>query len=285
VRSVVDDSVLLRTRGALGESEHVRAIRALVEERYPLLLDPKFAPEVSLLFEFISPEFRIVLDYPQADLILLGVISHADLRLWDVPDVIEFARAHYLPMVNILTLPTSFDELLDAVTDFENQEGVVARCDEGNTLVKLKSASYLALHRLRFTLSAKSVRALCEELDVHDLDDFAAYLREHNADWELLADVKPLVQTYLNAVAAAEQEYENLLAAVNQWRQDSPASTRKDFALELAVPMGGKRASAAFLLFEDRVEEARACTRTLVLDERFQSLQKADEQRLAALDN
>jgi hypothetical protein len=283
VRSVVDGAVMLRTRGVLAENRHVLAMREVATARYPLLLDPDFAPDVSLLFEFISPDFRIILGYPEADLILLGVVAHADLCLWDVPDTTEFARAHNLHVIDLLALPTTPDALVEAVTALKDQEGVVARCDHGNTLVKLKSASYLAHHRLRFSLSAKTVRSLCDERNVRHIDDFTAYLHEQGADWELMADVRPLVQTYLDAVADADADLARLQTDVAAQLRSVPTPSRKDFALNFAVDLGGKYTAAAFFLFDGRVEDAFSSLRERALDKRFQTLQNEDELRLAAL--
>jgi hypothetical protein len=281
VRSVIDGKVLLRTRGMLTETKHTRAMRAVAAERYPILLDPAFEPQVSLLFEFISPDFRIIINYPEADLVLLGAVAHSDLRLWDVPALAAFAAAHGLHLIELIGLPREPGALFETVRDLEDQEGVVARCDSGQTMVKLKSASYLALWRLRFSLTAKTVREICETRDVQSMEDFTAYITEYGADWELLAEVRPLVQTYLDASAGAAAEFEQLRADVAA--QLAGAPSRKEFALGFAVPRGGAQTGAAFSLFDGRADEALKILRERALRESFAVLQAEDERRLAAL--
>ena len=159
---------------------------------------------------------------------------------------------------------------------------MVARCDRGRTMVKLKSATYLALHRLRFSLTAKAIRQICIDRDVRQLQDFTDYLTENDADWELMADTRPLVETYLSAAGATDRAFDELKVAVAAARDMFPA--RKDFALSFAVPLGGARTHAAFAILDRRDDAAYNYLREAELDARFKNLEAADEQRLAELD-
>lgn len=282
IRSVIDGEVMLRTRGVLPPSPHSDAMRAAAAARYPILLDPAFCPDVSLLFEFVSPEFRIILSYERDDLILLGAVNHSDLTLWDVPELQRLATEHALTLVEIVELPIDPDALIEAVGAMEGREGVVARCDGGATMVKLKSFAYLALHRLRFSLSAKAVRAICVERDVQNLGDFSAYLAEHDADWELMNDLRPLVDAFLAARNAAVRKADALGGRVAA--QVEAGTDRKAFAIDFAVPLGGASTAAAFSLLDGDTVRAFALLRDAELDVVFADLVAADQRRLESLD-
>jgi len=283
IRSVIDGQVVFRTRGTLQDTEHTRAMREVATHKYPILLDPTFEPERSLLFEFVSPLFRIIIRYQEADLIFIGIVSHHDLSLADVPELKQVAEESGFHLVQIMELPTDFSRLEETVEHFASEEGVVARTDNGQTLVKMKSARYLAFHRLRFALSAKRLQEICKERNVHSPDDFAEYLKEHDADWELVEDVRPLVDTYLEAQALAEARFAVFKDEVP--KQLADAGSRRDFAVSYAVPLGGVATHVAFALADEREQDAY----DMVLDEElgraFAEAEAADEERLAAIED
>ncbi len=68
IRSVINGKVHFRTRGShtLGEG-FIGPIMKMVQERYPKLLDPNLDARYSILFEYTSPENKIVVDYAQED--------------------------------------------------------------------------------------------------------------------------------------------------------------------------------------------------------------------------
>ena len=281
IRSVVDGAVMIRTRGTLAQSDHTRAMSALAAARYPALLDPAFAPEASLLLEFVSPRFRVVVGYETEDLTLLGAVCHRSLRLADMPALEALAGAGDLRLVDLVELPSDPVALVTAVRAQADGEGIVARCDSGQTLVKIKSASYLALHRLRFALSARVVREVCEQRQVSSLEDFGVYLAEQGADFELVSDARPLVDAYLAALDDAAEEFAELAARVPV--ELAAAVDRKAFAVGFAVPLGGARTGAAFALADGDPERAQRLLRQRALDERFAALEAADDRRLMGL--
>lgn len=148
--------VRIATRGSF-DSPQAQHAEQVWRDRYS---DVSLPANATPLFEVIYPENRVVVDYKtRDDLTLLAVIDHktgADLPLdcfgWPGPKVrtAEFG---------------SFDELAAYVagyTDSRNPlEGFVARFDTGGNAphvrIKLKTADYVNLHRIRFGLNARVV--------------------------------------------------------------------------------------------------------------------------------
>lgn len=246
IRSVIDGAVHLRTRGTAGGGDHVELAERLMAELYPVLGDPGFEPDASLLLELVSPDFRLVIDYPDDDLHLVGAVDHDTLRLRDVPELQKLGAENGLPVAEMIELPREPETLLDVVRAWSDREGVVASCASGQVLVKVKAAEYLARHRLRFALSARVVREICLERDVRSLEDFKAFLEEQNADWELVSDSRPLVETFLEARARAVAKLEELAVEVPAKAREFPG--RKAFAVNYAVPLGGSETHAAFAI-------------------------------------
>jgi len=275
IRSVVAGQVFLRSRGSIDENnEHVIAMRAVAEKKYPNLLDPNFAAGHSLLLEFVSPQFRIVLPYEKDDLILVGAVDHHDLRLLDIPELIAVAEENDLEIMDVLELPRDPKELLETVRALEGHEGVVARCSEGQVLVKIKAQEYLTRHRLRFALTARVVRSVCEERDVESHDDFEAYLKEQGADWELVSDSRPLVETYIATRQQANKEYAKLKQEVDAKLKQFPE--RRDFAVKYANNLSQQQRPIAYALASGKPQQAKTILRNYLLDSAFDKLDAAE---------
>jgi hypothetical protein len=183
-----------------------------------------------------------------------------------------------LRLVECHELPTEPEALVEAISQWKGKEGVVARCNDGQTLVKLKAADYLARHRLRFALSARVVREVCLERDVQGLDDFEVYLKEVGGDWELVEDAKPLVESFCRARAEARERLRSLAAEVSGQLACYPV--RKDFALEYATKLPNPDKPAAFALADGRQEQAYAILEKAYLDQAFQKAEAEDERLL-----
>lgn len=274
VRSVIDGKIIFRTRGTFDGGEHGPAMRRVAERRYPILLDPEFEPDRSLLFEFVSPNFRIVLPYAEDDLIFLGAISHETMRLSDLPEMRELADRHGFNLVAIHELPRDPEELVRVVGEWQGKEGVVARCNNGQTLVKLKGADYLARHRIRFALTARVVRQVCLERQVEKLEDFESYLAEQGGDWELAVEAKPLVELFVQTRAQARSRFDIFAGEVAIQLKNYPV--RKEFALEYATKLDGKARPAAFAIADGRPDNAYAMIEEELLDVAFAEFDARD---------
>lgn len=281
IRSVIDGEVVFRTRGSFDGGEHGQAIRAVAERRYPVLLDPEFEPDRSLLFEFVSPQYRIIIRYPEPDLVLLGAVCHRTLTLARMEELAQLAHANGLALVEQVELPRDPRRLLAAVRDWDGLEGVVVRCNADQTLVKVKSASYLARHRVRFSLTARVVRQLCEQHEVRSLDEFARVLADMGGDWEVAQDVQGLVDAYISGCRDAEAAFTKLQgrveAAFAAIDAEDPRERRRRFAATFASKLDGPQRSAAFLLADGKLDQALRLLRDRILDERFAQAQAADD--------
>jgi len=293
IRYVEDGVVRFRTRGSFDGGDFGDAIRRLAAARYPALLDPSLEPGRSLLFEFVSPDFRIVMGYEREDLVLVGAVSNADFRLADLPELRQIADENALTIVPTVELPRDPAALAAAVTAFTESEGIVVRFEDGQTLVKMKSARYLALHRLRTTLTVKKLRSLCLTHDVRDLDAFAVALqaevdreneeRERDAivlDWEALTAVRPIAERIIAARAQGGRDLAELESIVAP--EIAAAPDRKSFALGYARTLPAPSRAAAFMLVDGNRAGALAFMEELALDRALTFAELADELDLDA---
>jgi hypothetical protein len=196
IRSVVNGRVVWRTRGTWdGGDEYGPAIRAIARQ-WPVLQDPQFLPTHSLHFEFVHPEFPVVIRYPKPDLILLSAVAHHDLKLVRFDQLEELAHTYDLHLVSMHDLPTKVDELRAAVEAFENCEGIVARYAHQQKYLKLKGAEYLKQHRLRFSFGLRATLDHCFKGDFATVDEFRQSLADQEMDWEIIDTRVPIYEIY-----------------------------------------------------------------------------------------
>lgn len=273
LRSVINGQVVWRTRGTLDGGPHREQIEKAAE-RHPDLADPHFCPFGTLIFEFVSPDFRIILPYKEDKLIFLGYITHSDLSLLDWNRTKAMATLYDFELVPTHDLPSDLNELIAIVSKWEGQEGIVARTKDGKALVKAKGASYLALHRLKFQLSTNALRDLCDEKDITSLEDFKAYILTQGADWELLQDCEPIVQVYCNTRAQIDACFFALRMVHEQKVKEFP--TRKDFAVEYANKAPVVERPSIYLLLDGQPEEAKRKLHKNMMDAAFEQFKDLD---------
>lgn len=142
----LDGAPAIATRGSFTSEQAIHA-SALLRERYGTYL---FDPALTLLFEIVYPENRIVIDYGALDdLVLLAAIEIETGR-----EVALDARAWPFPLVK------RYDGIADvaqlAALDEPNREGFVLRFASGLRL-KVKFREYTRLHHLLTGVTARDV--------------------------------------------------------------------------------------------------------------------------------
>ena len=214
---------------------HARAAIEVDYEGFCLaLLRQGFTP----VFEWCSPEDRVVLGYRQDDLILTALRSLDSGSYLPWPELQRLSSAWGLPLVpaHPVTLedPLAF---IDEIRGLEDSEGCVVRFAEGEML-KLKTEDYTLRHSLLTDIRAEKF-ALRVVLQGRD-DDARALLPPPQA--AALAEYALAVQSGLRATAA------RLRAFVETARARS-GGDRKAFALAVQAELPPQLQGAAFRLW------------------------------------
>lgn len=206
------DGYEIATRGSF-ESDQAKHATELYRSEY----HRKFTPPqgVTLLFEIIYPENRIVVDYgAEDDLYLLGGVEMATGRVIG-PERIQW------PGKKATTFSVStFGDAL-SMPPRENAEGIVVRCLKSGAMVKLKQEDYVNLHRIVTGLNARAVwQAMVDGKSINDLvadlpDEFHGFARDTAA--RICADVD-------DRRGRAYEEYNRVIASLPN------GFSRRDFA-------------------------------------------------------
>lgn len=122
------------------------------------------------IFEWCSRKQRIVVDYPEDNLILLAVRDNFTGKYADRNSLEQTADIWEVPLVSIIdTSDMSTDDLVMFVRSMSGMEGVVIQFDDGH-MVKIKADEYVSLHRAKSLLdNERDVVGLVLDEKVDDL--------------------------------------------------------------------------------------------------------------------
>lgn len=202
----------IATRGSFDGEQAIRATE-LLQQHTLVGLDNS----LTLLFEIVYPENKIVVDYgDREELVLLAARNRFTGRyLPFFPDVYELAQKYDFALPKVFAF-NSVSDILAATGDIdENQEGWVAEFSDGSRW-KFKGDRYLELHKMILGLSRSRV------VDLLRAGIFEDYLSRLPAD-------------------AARQAEEWAVEVLDEWRslyrkavelyRQAPKASRKEFAL------------------------------------------------------
>lgn len=162
-----DEALAVATRGSFSSDQAIHATELLQSEYDPVPLDGMIDMNLTPLAEIVFPDNRIVLDYGDRDeLIPLGVVDNESG---------QFKRASG---AEVFPEGTTLRTILES-PPVENKEGYVIWV-ERNKAVKLKFATYLALHRIVSNLTEKEV---WRQLKAGTFEEFVVALPDEFHQW------------------------------------------------------------------------------------------------------
>lgn len=167
------DHYAIATRGTFSSRE--AALATLYWANEYSHLEPKLGP-YTYLFEYIGPFNRIVVRYPQEELILIGLIDQQGTEL-PYSEVCKEGERLGFPLPQVYT--GNWLALKDVPV--KNFEGYVLFWPEHQLRAKVKLQEYLDIHRIVVGLSEKSIwkKLLTNE----DLSLTRIHVHEEDLDW------------------------------------------------------------------------------------------------------
>lgn len=203
----------IATRGSFISDQAIRATEIL-NRKYPDYIPPG---GITLLFEIIYPENRIVCDYgDMEDLVLLGSVDNSGGDSWDACDL-DWGWPG--PKAETFPFRTMREALASAPR--EGKEGYVVHFLHTDVRVKIKQEDYIAMHRIVTGLNARSVWQAMMDGTVDELiekipNEFHEFISHVEQDITLMVTLR----------------YANVLGAYEQILSGSENISRKDFATQ-----------------------------------------------------
>jgi hypothetical protein len=262
IRSVINGTVVFRTRNSFHGESYGDRMRACAHEHYPALLDPTVLPDLSLHFEFVSPTTRVVLPYAHDDLHVIGGIDHTTLQLLTDQQTDMVAEQYGLQTTRRVGPFATLDEAQTWVTEQVGIEGVVARWNDGQSLLKIKHPEYELAHQARFLYNAQKAWAIYNARADHDQERFLKAFKPKTAAAEQL-----LMERYRDCQALAA-DVQTTLVELTALADQHAQATNKSFAT-IAHSLGVPRSVALLALRAGKPQHAQELLENQWAKDRF----------------
>lgn len=240
--------LIMRTRGTVDarKLDNGHEIDWLVD-KYPALSS---VPEgVSHIYEWVSPENKIVLNYGEdPDVYLIAIIDHKDYSLKSQKHLDECAALYGFKRPARYNFG-SVKEMLEAVEQLKGKEGLCVYCNGGQDIRKVKSAWYLALHRMKTELgSYERVVDFYFNMNRPTYQEYYDFIVK-NYDYELAETVRGSISTICEGMKEVDQIIASMKAKVEPLKK----LPRKDAAAIILQAYGQtNRSGMAFNLMDGK---------------------------------
>jgi hypothetical protein len=266
VRTVVDRQVHFRTNRSVDGGRHEAALHAIARDRYPVLLDPEFEQNSSLLFQFVSPDSSTIIAADDEELVLTGHVNTVTGRQMPFAKLRVFAAKNQLTLVRTFDIGADPFEFLSLVESWVSAKGVIIRIDNLSAQrqhlhnltqhIEVRSRWYVQQDFQLNRLSKRSILRICDDYNVLSRDDFRLHAAVEIGvlNEVLLSHAWPIVDVYVSARAAAVSRYDRFAAEVAAARERH--TDNGEFARHF-----GADASRAFRLLRDDMSVWRTILR------------------------
>jgi hypothetical protein len=226
--------LIIRTRGTHSyiTQKNASEIPELLK-RYPNIeREVKSTPDWTHLFEWVTPSNQIVIPYSEPDLYLTGAIWHGDYELNSQKNLDNIAVVMGVKRPARYSF-NSISEMKEAVQAFDGKEGICVYYNNDQSILKLKSLSYLKRHRFKF---------LCTEEEVIDL--FLLYNKPRYHEFYLLIEkvfdyeCAEMAKNLLSRVCDTWKEVEKIIEGFDSFVERVKGLDRKEQAAKILSAYG-----------------------------------------------
>lgn len=194
---LINDGVFLKSKKSLESDVAVQASKWLSTSQSVKALCWHVAVcDATAIFEWISPQARIVLPYQIEELRLLHIRDNESGEYWDRTELIELSQRYAITLVNEFDQYRSIDELLDEAKIVEKTEGWVVQFRNGD-MVKLKTEWYLLRHKAMTFIRERDIALLVLE---EGLDDLKSMLVGDGVEIESINEIENRVVDDINRI-------------------------------------------------------------------------------------
>jgi hypothetical protein len=249
---------IIRSRGTIDAYTLTTGIEMdILKEKYPKLFQMDSHLETwdySVITEYISPTNQIVIKYDEVDFILTGLVFHKDYSLMTQDALNHLAYSLDMKRPEIFTFNT-VEDLLSNVEKWQDKEGVVLYCKDGQQLLKIKAAKYLFLHKMKSELSS-----IEKVVDVWISQGYPSYQDFYNYilttfDYELAEYVRGSISN----ISDGYKEVLKIVSHMKSFVEPLKGLPRKDAALKILSAYGEtNRKSFCFNLLDGKELDGEA---------------------------
>lgn len=211
----------------MGETEVAVPVAEFVSRNidYTLFAIMAIAAGYTPIFEWCSRKQRIVIDYPNDELVLTHMRNMITGEYLTRDKIAEVIRNYDIPLVETINGPISdIDNFISQTRELKGEEGYVIQFEDTGEMYKIKADEYCVIHKAKDALTfEKDVIAV---LTSDALDDFLAMMPPDDRQ-ALERFHAALMEKISETAAAITARAEQLSATIEQ---DDPRERKKAFA-------------------------------------------------------
>lgn len=232
--------IIARTRGTIDATKIDNGYEVpILMDKYKSFLDWAFMENLgggySWIMEWVTPTNKIVLSYPEPELILTGRVEHQTYRLTMQDELDAIAKEHGLKRPERHFYHNT-EALLADVKQWKGKEGVCVYYNNDRWIRKVKAESYLTLHALKSNLTTEKLADLWFSYGQPDYEKFSEKFEEAY-DHECWLFARPAISALFDGI----REYRKIMEAIQNKVLERKAWARKDFAIKAREEYGATR--------------------------------------------
>lgn len=148
---LVSGKIRLGTK--MGITDIALQVESWIDDRYLKFIKECIDNNLTPIFEWVSPDNKIVLNYTEPNLILTGIRDNYFGQYTDYNSMVDIANSQGISVVKAYEpASTNFNAFMKEVKALENKEGYVVRFQDGQ-MVKAKGDWYLLRHKSKDLIS------------------------------------------------------------------------------------------------------------------------------------
>ena len=222
--------LIVRTRGTFSAFVHETGdeIKDIFKNN-PKITNNKWvdSENYTLIFEHITPNNKIVLNYDNPELLLIAARNHEDLSYLSFDDLNHIAEEIGVNRPRVYKFD-NISEIVDICQDQKDFEGYVLSYNNNQNRIKFKTLDYLKKHSFRSNASSKNILELYSDQNYPNFDDFKNYII-NNFDFECWTMVEDLV----TQVCVFKKEVDLDIKDAQKFVDNNSSLTDKEFTLRV----------------------------------------------------
>ena len=242
--------LIVRTRGTSTVEDLPSGHELLIfQEKYPKVFDNYLlnTEKVTMLYEWTSPENRIVITYDrEPELKLVGMIHHQDYSL-----ATQIVLNHEAFLLGVGRPKEYFfktvEELAETARTLVGEEGYCLYSNKDQVITKYKSEWYLAMHRMKSPLA--TMDELLESFLVLALPTYSEFMTaiETIHDYEIMLTCR----SNASKLYEAKKEVDKIMAHMKMFADSVRGMSRRDAALQIQDAYGKTNRAGYVFAFLD----------------------------------
>ena len=195
------------------------------KSEYAKFIKSSFACGLTPIFEWCSRKNRIVVDYPEDQLILTAVRDMRSGNYIPYSQMVKTGKNYDIPVVKAISGDeTDIENIVDHIRKWDDDEGVVIRFDNGH-MVKIKADDYVLRHRSKEQINSE--KNIIQVILNDSVDDMIPLLTPEDAQ-----RLKDFQQKFWCAVDEVSSDLTKIFKGGDMMYPD-----KKEFAVEFVNKM------------------------------------------------